>query len=200
MYNVYSEDALRIIQEAEKVGNELECDYVCTGHILLGIMRTAESAAAKLLAGLGVDAAAVEPLLVHLHMGVRPVPIEGYPMPLMPRAKQALEVALSDCIAQGLRAVDSAQLLLGILKDPNNEASRALESLGVTYQTVREEYEQPKVLETPDGRVRIIMRGNKVRITINANASVEVDGYAFGSERYVLEARHEHVIVIEPTD
>lgn len=199
MSDIYTKDALRVIEEAEKVSDELGHDYLCTGHMLIGMLRVNDSLAAKLLATAGVSLSLTEMMFSHHHVGIRPIPTDNSPKPLMPKAKKAVELALSEYLSRRLTAIDSAQLLLAILADSSSEASTALAQFAVTHDRMQYELQHPKILETPDGRVRIVMRGNNMKITINAGAEVGIYGAAVERGSFVFNAVGEHVIVIEPT-
>lgn len=201
MFERFTDRARHAVVEAQNVSKEMGHNYIGTEHLLLGALRDPDSEATKLLYALGVS---YDVVALHLADYFDGVAIQATPpahVPFTPRAKKALEVALREALALGANYIAPEHILLGILRDEDSEASKALKELDVDYAVVLRWHTQPDQSATAgDGRVRVTQLGNTITLTINADAFVLVDGYAFGCEEYLLKAKDKHVITIKLAD
>jgi ATP-dependent Clp protease ATP-binding subunit ClpA len=135
------------IDEARKLGHS----HVGTEHLLLGIVRQSEkSIAAALLGSLGVDLEKVRDQVIatlgqpHPEIGTRaPIP----PQPRGPfagpfdrfsdRAKRVLALAQDEAIRFNHNYIGSEHLLVGLIREEEGVAARALRTLGVELDKAR---------------------------------------------------------------
>ena len=121
-----AEEALRLAQEsAEELGH----GYVGTEHLLLGLVREEEGIAHRTLSEAGLTDDVICGILQR-SMGTGlsgAAPSQG----LSPRAKSAVELAVSESIRSGAGYIGTEHLLLGLLREGNNMALRILRSVGV---------------------------------------------------------------------
>ena len=121
-----AEEALRLAQEAAE---DLGHGYVGTEHLLLGLLREEEGIAHRALTEHGLTDEMVCSILQR-SMGTGlsgAAPSQG----LSPRAKSAVELAVSESIRTGAGYIGTEHLLMGILREGNNMALRILRSVGV---------------------------------------------------------------------
>ena len=121
-----AEEALRLAQEAaEDMGH----GYVGSEHLLLGLLREEEGIAHRVLEENGLTDELVCDIL-HRSVGTGvsgAAPSQG----LTPRAKSAVELAVSEAARTGAGYIGTEHLLMGLLREGNNMAVRILRSAGV---------------------------------------------------------------------
>ena len=66
-------------------------------------------------------------------------PVEGSRVPVTPRAKKALELALRNAVSRNDREISTGHLLLGIIDQRDNAALRVLAGAGVDTGALRQE-------------------------------------------------------------
>ena len=131
----FTERARRAVDAAAVAASELRHNFVGTEHLLLGLFAQPEGLAARALAEVGVDRAAVEAKVLEV------VPRGGEPMldnPLYtPRASLALQGALEEALRLGHNYIGTEHILLGLMRDRDALSARALKELGVSVESVR---------------------------------------------------------------
>jgi ATP-dependent Clp protease ATP-binding subunit ClpA len=125
-------------------------------HVLLGLVRERDGVATQVLVGLGADEtairAAVLPLLPRVEAGPQ-IPRASQPQPEIVSSDRVIRRLLA---AAGGRAVGDGRTELG-LRDllasvaEDEEAARALASLGVDVEAMREAIERGGTPEEPAG-------------------------------------------------
>ena len=117
--------------EARRLGHE----FIGTEHVLLGILRRADSVGARILAGRGVrlDAARAA---VEARVGRGAMVGEGE-RHLTPRLKRVFERSVREAVALGHGYVGTEHLLLGILREGDGVAAGVLRDDGMTAEQVR---------------------------------------------------------------
>jgi ATP-dependent Clp protease ATP-binding subunit ClpC len=127
----------RSMEEAKRLGH----DYIGTEHLLLGIIQRVENLACKVLASLEVDKKELRHLIedsvfrrklptAHLKIGE---------LPLDKHADRVLKVAFLEARQMKSEAIGPEHLMLSILKDKDNRASRILDEFDVDYDAFRNE-------------------------------------------------------------
>ena len=144
-----AEEALRLAQEsAEEMGH----GYVGSEHLLLGLLREEEGIAHRVLTEQGLnDDIVCEILQRSVGTGLSgAAPSQG----LTPRAKSAVELAVSESMRTGAGYIGTEHLLMGILREGNNMAIRLLQSVGIEPRrlysaVVKKLNEAPRAAATP---------------------------------------------------
>ncbi len=135
-------------EEALRLGH----DYIGTEHFLLGMIREGDGVAIKILKNLEVDLSELRKLIEN---SVKSVETSGKPLnslgniPLVKQAEKTLKITYLEAKLFKSSVIGTEHLLLSILKDENNVASRALSAFNVTYDVVKEELELMLNQETP---------------------------------------------------
>ncbi|MEO0144088.1 MAG: ATP-dependent Clp protease ATP-binding subunit [candidate division WOR-3 bacterium] len=123
-------------EEALRFGNE----YIGTEHLLLGILNVNEGIAIAALTNLGVDLEELRTAVEHsIHRGEisrRNIPSE---LPLNTSSKRAINNAIEEARRMGQSLVGPEHLLLGLLRDRRSLAAQILESMGIDYDSIRQE-------------------------------------------------------------
>ncbi|MEO0202514.1 MAG: ATP-dependent Clp protease ATP-binding subunit [candidate division WOR-3 bacterium] len=123
-------------EEALRFGNE----YIGTEHLLLGILNINEGIAIAALTNLGIDLEELRTSIEHsIHRGEisrRNTPSE---LPLNTSSKRAINNAIEEARRMGQSLVGPEHLLLGLLRDRRSLAAQILESMGIDYDSLRQE-------------------------------------------------------------
>ena len=128
----FDDGAKEVMVQAQKEADSLKHNYVGTEHLMLAVVRRG-------VAGLdvSVDAARKE-VAERIGEGEEPW-IAGLPRPFTPRAKRALEGALTEATAAGREQFGPDDILLAIASDPKGTGGEVLAALGVTPERLREQ-------------------------------------------------------------
>lgn len=135
-------------EEALRLGH----DYIGTEHFLLGMIREGEGVAIKILTNLEVDLVELRKLIEN---SVKSVERSSKPMnnlgniPLVKQAEKTLKITYLEAKLFKSNLIGTEHLLLSILKDENNVASRALSAFSITYELVKNELESMLTQDSP---------------------------------------------------
>ena len=121
-----SRAALRLAQDAAE---ELGSGCVGNEHLLLGLLREKEGFAHRILTESGLREEIICETLKRRSGEDSPAaePARG----LTPRAKTSIELAVDESIRSGSGYIGTAHLLLGILREGNNQATQILRTAGI---------------------------------------------------------------------
>jgi ATP-dependent Clp protease ATP-binding subunit ClpC len=136
VYERYTEQARQVIVLAQEEARLMQHSHVGTEHLLLGIARLEDDAAAHALRKQGLDLQRTRAEVVrHVPVGDH---VESGEIPLTAAAKGALDVALREALGLGHDAVAPGHLLLGVLRQADGVARRILVEAAGDVHTVRE--------------------------------------------------------------
>jgi ATP-dependent Clp protease ATP-binding subunit ClpA len=121
----------RTIKEAQR----LDHNYIGTEHQLLALLGDADSVAAQVLRGLGVELDGVREEVEGM-IGRGDKPVQGE-IGLTPRAKKVMELAVQEAQQLVHLYIGTEHILLGIVAEGEGVAAGILEKLGATLPTVR---------------------------------------------------------------
>lgn len=129
-------------EEALRLGH----NYIGVEHLLLGLIRENDCVAVKVMLNMDVDLERLRKVVESsIKGGAAPaLPAKGATQGIIPLVKQAertLKITYLEAKAFKASLVGTEHLLLSILKDQDNVATRALLSFGVDYATVKSELE-----------------------------------------------------------
>lgn len=127
--------ARSVLEFGRQEADRLNHNYLGTEHVLLALMREPNSAAAKVLDNLGIDLEKVR-LAVEGMIGRGEQPVGGE-IPLTPRAKKVMELAVEEARRLKHHDVGAEHLLLGLVREGEGVAAKVLESFGVSRDLVR---------------------------------------------------------------
>lgn len=144
-YNYFTERARRVMNNAAQEARNLNHDYIGTEHILLGLIREKDSVAAKVLEGLGISLEKVRQEVERI-IGKGREEVSTEQLPLTPRAKKILELALAEAQGMGHNYVGTEHILLALIREGEGVAAQILINLGADLDTVRD-----KVIEILGG-------------------------------------------------
>ena len=123
---------------AEDEATGLNHNFIGTEHVLLGLLKLDRGVAAKVLRRQGVD-------LTKVRNAMEPYVRRGpdvkmlKPIPFTPRVKTVLVTAHKEARALNHTYVGTEHILLGLLRDDDGIAKRALEGLGLSVTVAQQE-------------------------------------------------------------
>ncbi|MCC6600271.1 MAG: ATP-dependent Clp protease ATP-binding subunit, partial [Crocinitomicaceae bacterium] len=128
-------------EEALRLGHS----YIGVEHLLLGLIRESECLAVKILNNLGVDLGrlrkVVESSIKSSAVTTTSKQTAAGVIPLVKQTERILKITYLEAKTFKATLAGTEHLLLSILKDPDNVATRALISFNADYDAVREELE-----------------------------------------------------------
>lgn len=135
MYNRFTGRAIKVLELAQQEAGRLGHGYVGTEHLLLGLVHEGEGVAAKALASIHINLAAVRAQTEALIGRGDSASTEiGY----TPRAKQVMELAVEEAKLLGHNYIGTEHILLGLIREGEGVAGRVLASLGADLNVVRQ--------------------------------------------------------------
>ncbi|HCA83162.1 MAG TPA: hypothetical protein DEP18_05195 [Flavobacteriales bacterium] len=124
-------------EEALRLGH----DYIGVEHLLLGTIREGEGTAMRVLKQLGVEA---RDLRKELEKNLAPGNAKSANvgnLPLVKQAEKVLKITYLEARLFKSSVIGTEHLLLSILKDEDNVATRSLQRFNVEYDTIKTELE-----------------------------------------------------------
>jgi ATP-dependent Clp protease ATP-binding subunit ClpC len=130
-----SERARQALLNAEAEARSLHHSYVGTEHVLLGLLREDDGAAARALASLGVSYARVRTGVVAM-MGVG-VDAPAGELPLTEPAQAAIDRAGREASSLGAESVGTEHILVALTRDSGGAAARILTQMDADPAAIR---------------------------------------------------------------
>lgn len=123
-------------EEALRLGHE----YIGTEHLVLGLIREGEGTAMRILVNLGIIPPDLRKELENVSKGGATFRKNNLGnLPLVKQAEKALKVTYLEAKVFRSATIGTEHLLLAILKDEDNVATRTLKKFDIDYKVVREE-------------------------------------------------------------
>src|SRR5437660_4495374 len=148
MFERFTDRARRVVLLAQEEARTLNHNYIGTEHILLGLIREGEGVAAKALESLGISLEAVRQQVEEIIGQGQQAP-SGH-LPLTPRAKKVLELALREALSLGHNYIGTEHILLGLVRENEGVAARILLDFDADSEKIRNEV--IRMLSGPGGR------------------------------------------------
>lgn len=141
-------------EEALRLGH----NYIGVEHLLLGIIREGEGTAVRILEALNVD---LQKLRKVVESSIRPTAgksVGSGNIPVMKQAERVLKVTYLEAKVFKSGTIGTEHLLLSILKDEDNVATKSLYAFNIEYDVAKEEYEN--LLNEEGGRTDLNPRAD----------------------------------------
>ncbi|MDP8217397.1 MAG: ATP-dependent Clp protease ATP-binding subunit [Candidatus Theseobacter exili] len=138
MFEKFTDRARQVIILARKEADRFNHNYIGTEHVLLGLVKLGEGVAVNVLRKLGLDFETVR-VEVEKHVGSGPATKEVGDIPLTPKAKRVIELALEESKKLSHTYIGTEHLLLGLLREGEGVAARILQGLAIDLEIVRAE-------------------------------------------------------------
>jgi len=136
-FDQFTRRAKRVLLLAEEEARSFDHTYVGTEHLLLGVMREGEGVGALALNALEVDEPRLRDAVAYV-VGRGETASSGE-LALVPRAKNALALAVEEARRMNHRSIGTEHLLIGLLLEEEGVAAGILAGLGVDLATAREQ-------------------------------------------------------------
>jgi hypothetical protein len=136
VFERFSEDARQAVVYAQEEARQLGHAQIEAAHLLLGVMRVRDSAAALVGSQTGEDLGKLREHVVAVVGPAGPPRLEGA-MPFTPDAKAALEASLQATISLGHTAIHPLHILSGLVSSPELGSARVLELAGADADAAR---------------------------------------------------------------
>jgi ATP-dependent Clp protease ATP-binding subunit ClpC len=137
VFERFTDRARQVIVLAQDEARGLKHNYLGTEHILLGLLREEEGVAARVLDSLDITVEEVRPQVVRI-VGEGDKITSGE-MPLAPRAKKVLVLALREALSLGHKDVGTEHILLGLVREDEGTAARILLDFDADTEKIRNE-------------------------------------------------------------
>jgi hypothetical protein len=136
MYERFTDRARKVMQLANQEALRLGRESLDTEHVLLGLLNEGSGVAANVLKQLRVDLRTLR-LQVEVLAPSSDRIVTGK-LPLGPQAKKLIEYTLEEARNLNHNYVGTEHLLLGLLREPESLAARALIRLGLSLEEVHD--------------------------------------------------------------
>src|SRR5699024_361016 len=139
MFGRFTERAQKVLALSQEEATRLGHNNIGTEHILLGLIREGEGIAAKALQSLGLEIEKIQEEVEEL-IGVGQEPLQT--IHYTPRAKKVVELSQDEARKLGHSYVGTEHILLGLIREGEGVAAKALQSLGLEIEKIQEEVEE----------------------------------------------------------
>ena len=137
----FSPRVREVITFSREEALRLEHKYIGVEHLLLGLIKEGEGTAVRILEGLNCD---IQKLRKLIESSIRPSggnPIGAGNMPLVKQAEKILKITYLEAKIFKSPVIGTEHLLLSILKDEDNVATKSLHAFNIDYEIAKEEFE-----------------------------------------------------------
>jgi ATP-dependent Clp protease ATP-binding subunit ClpC len=137
MREVFSSQLRGALDRAQEAARALDQDFVGTEHLMLGLLEADGTEAADALRRHEIDVASLRRRLSDaLPRGAEPMVVRGI-LPLSPKAKQAVDGALTKARSAGSERVSTRLLLLALLDEADTQIVQSLRDEGADLDVLR---------------------------------------------------------------
>ena len=137
MFRRFSPRAREVVISAQQEARALHHNFIGTEHILLGLLRDRDGVAGRALHGLGISPEAAREQVLDI-IGEGKQEPAGH-IPLTPRSKRVLELAVREAVRLDHLHVGTEHILLGLVREGDGVGWHVLHRLGVTAPRVRDQ-------------------------------------------------------------
>ena len=138
MYQKLSETAKDVLKIAESIAQREHQEYVGTEHVLVAILEHNECIAAQILKDAQISADAVKKELASINGNHKQEAFVLGHLRGTPHFERAFNYAIEEAETQNAKSIGSEHLLLGLLRQPDCPAQKALAALGLTLETAQQ--------------------------------------------------------------
>lgn len=138
MYDRFSDCARKVMQLANQEAQRLNHNYIGTEHILLGLVKEGGGFASTVLKNLGVDLNRIRLEVDKLVQSGPEMVIMGN-LPQTPQVKRVINYSMEEALKLEQDYVGTEHILLGLLREPEGLAAKALSYMGLSLDIIREE-------------------------------------------------------------
>jgi ATP-dependent Clp protease ATP-binding subunit ClpC len=135
MFERFTDQARRVVVQAQEEARTLGHNYIGTEHILLGLLSEPDGLAARALSSLEISLDTVREQVVEIvgEGTVRP----GEHIPFTPRTKKVLELSLREAQRLGDDHIGTEHILLGLVREGDGVGAQILVRQGASLDRVQ---------------------------------------------------------------
>ena len=133
----FTERGKRVFQLAHKEALRLGHDVIGTDHILLGLLDESDGVVSQILAAFGIEPDIFKAEVEHF-IGSNKPRKEPVDLPMSPRAKLVVDLAMREARRMGVNYVGTEHILLGIIDEGEGLAAQLLASHGLDASACRQ--------------------------------------------------------------
>jgi len=137
MFERFTDQARRVVVQAQEESRTLGHNYIGTEHILLGLLTEREGLAAQALSTLGVSLDTAREQVVEI-AGAGTGQLSGH-VPFTPRTKKVLEFSLREAQRLGHDHIGTEHILLGLVREGDGVGAQILKRQGASLDRVQEQ-------------------------------------------------------------
>jgi hypothetical protein len=137
MFRRFSPRAREVVISAQQEARALHHGFIGTEHILLGLLRDRDGVAGRALHALGISPEAAREQVLDI-IGEGKHELAGH-IPLTPRSKKVLELAVREAVHLNHLYVGTEHILLGLVREGDGVGWHVLHRLGLTVPKVRDQ-------------------------------------------------------------
>jgi hypothetical protein len=137
MFRRFSPRAREVVISAQQEARALHHGFIGTEHLLLGLLRDRDGVAGRALHALGISPEAAREQVLDI-IGEGKSEVAGH-IPLTPRSKKVLELAVQEAVHLGHLYVGTEHILLGLVREGDGVGWHVLHRLGLTVPKVRDQ-------------------------------------------------------------
>ncbi len=137
-FDRFTKRARAVLTFAQEEARNLQHNYVGTEHLLLGLIREGGGVAGEVLSNLGADAQQLRQDVEKI-IGRGASDITNANIPLTPRVKRVIELAVDEARRLHHQFLGTEHLLLGLVREGEGIAARVLRERGIDLERVRME-------------------------------------------------------------
>jgi ATP-dependent Clp protease ATP-binding subunit ClpC len=138
VFERFTARARQVVVFAQDEARGLGHNYIGTEHLLLGLLREQEGLAARVLQSLDVTLEEARAQVVRI-IGQSDEEVTNGHVPLTPRSKKVLELALREALSLGHEYVGTEHILLGLVRENEGVAARILLDFDADAEKIRGE-------------------------------------------------------------
>lgn len=187
----FTEKANTALNLAIQAAQELGHTYIGTEHLVLGLLREGTGVAASVMGTRGVTAAQYQEAIAHAESSGEPNRLS--PEDFTPRAKKAMEMAMSEAAAMQHGYVGTEHILMAILRDESSVAVRLLAALGARTDDLFGDISQAIGMSTPQTASEGI-RGGRSNVARSGGKTPTLDQFGRDLTQYAREGKLDPVI------
>ena len=137
MFERFTDQARRVVVQAQEEARAFGHNYIGTEHILLGLLSEREGMAAQVLSFLEISLDAAREQVVEI-AGAGTGQLSGH-VPFTPRTKKVLELSLREAQRLGHDHIGTEHILLGLVREGDGVGVQILQRQGASLDRVQEQ-------------------------------------------------------------
>ena len=138
MFDKFTDRARKVMSLARMEAQRLSSEAIGTEHILMGIIREGSGVAVRAMLNMDIDLKKIMDEMEKLIQAEPRQPASGQ-IPFTVRAKKVLEFSHEEALALNHDYIGTEHLLLGLLKEEEGLAARAMTNIGLKLSELRDE-------------------------------------------------------------